>query len=130
MALKLDTLNAATPIIDKKKFTPTPQFILFWQRTIQQIQTNDAQQEQLLDVVQQQQRDILALLEYIAANVAYQNDLGEWLTAFLNLTSVRVGYLQEAVAVIAIATDTTLPDPPPYPPYPGPPPTPPGPITP
>lgn len=125
MALKLDLLNSAAAIVDKK-FKPTPQFMLFWQRQATAIQNADAGQQQLLEMIQAQQTVIVQLLGVVAANVVYLNDLSAWQQEFGNYTLGRVSYLQIAVATLATATGTTLPTPdPPLPPWPGPPPEPP-----
>lgn len=124
--LSLPTLASGVAIVDKKG-NPTPQFILFWQRTATALKKQDAGQEELIAVIQQQQLVVSQLLVVVAQNVAYLNQLTDYLTRQANAAIARATLTQCAVGTIATATGTDISscgDPGTFPPWPVPPPRP------
>lgn len=124
MTLNLDPLQAKVAIVTKDRL-PTPQFQIFWQRSIKELQRADAALITLFQQGQQQQELIIQLLEVVAANVAYLNDLSDWLILMGQYQQQRIAYLQIAVADIATQGGYTIPDPSGLPVWPGPAPAPP-----
>lgn len=127
MAFTLDTLSAGVAIVDKKG-NPTPQFMLAWQRQARQIEAQEAYQEEMLQVLQQQQLVIAQILVVVAQNVAYLNGLSEYLLDLSDATIARLAFTQCAVGGIATSTGTDISgcgDPNTFPVWPGDPPVPP-----
>lgn len=127
MAFELPILASGVAIVDKKG-NPTPQFMLFWQRTSKSIQSQEAGQEELLSAIQQQQLVIAQLLVVVAQNVGYLNELSEYMLALSTASNARLVYTQCATGLTAANTGTdisTCGDPGSFPLWPGDPPLPP-----